>query len=236
MAFATQNPTARESFPDSRILSVLSNTGRSDGELREAGIVRAQAGRLAVPTGRLILCDLTVDIAEAPSFVRTIDPGDYSVDVYLYDGSAEGRDWGTRVGLAELKIATGTPVRWDLAKLTDDGASPWIENFSHPIFIDSAKACFIDVETRDAIVAAQIDSGTPGKDYVLDVLHGSVAYALLIVPAIAHQLRFDPKQNLVAFETGFGDGTYRAFWGFDTEDRLVSLVVDFDVMPPREDS
>jgi hypothetical protein len=36
--------------------------------------------------------------------------------------------------------------------------------------------------------------------------------------------------NLIAFSSGWGDGCYASFFGYDAHDKLVGLVTDFQVL------
>ncbi len=36
--------------------------------------------------------------------------------------------------------------------------------------------------------------------------------------------------NIVLFHSGFGDGRYASYWGFDAANRLVCLITDFEVL------
>jgi hypothetical protein len=37
--------------------------------------------------------------------------------------------------------------------------------------------------------------------------------------------------NIVAFDSGYGDGIYASFFGYDAQDRPVCLITDFEVLP-----
>ena len=39
------------------------------------------------------------------------------------------------------------------------------------------------------------------------------------------------EANLIAFSSGWGDGGYASFWGYDEKDNITSLVTDFALFP-----
>jgi hypothetical protein len=39
-----------------------------------------------------------------------------------------------------------------------------------------------------------------------------------------------PDQNVIMFQSGFGDGFYSAYWGLDDKGQVCSLVIDFAVI------
>jgi Protein of unknown function (DUF4241) len=41
--------------------------------------------------------------------------------------------------------------------------------------------------------------------------------------------------NIVAFTSGFGDGAYACYFGYDKDNEVVCLLTDFDVFFPEED-
>lgn len=42
---------------------------------------------------------------------------------------------------------------------------------------------------------------------------------------------FGAHGNMIAFQTGFGDGFYGSYWGYDAAGEIVALVADFAVLP-----
>jgi len=40
----------------------------------------------------------------------------------------------------------------------------------------------------------------------------------------------DTRLNVVMFSSGYSDGFYASYWGFDADDNVVCLVTDFNVL------
>lgn len=206
--------------PSAETLSALAYTDCSDSELAVRHVEREAVCNLSCPTGAVVGCDpgLILDFPE-PAFARRLPPGDYPVGVYIMHRD----DWGPRIALAELRIADRKAARWELA-LTDlppPGRS--IREPQPDYSVDTGKGCFIDAATVEAIGRyAEEHPDGDGNDFIDDViwLDGAAEY----------QPSFDPSLNLVAFSSGFGDGSYSSYWGFDAANETVRLVTSFGVI------
>ncbi|RZI55529.1 MAG: DUF4241 domain-containing protein [Zymomonas sp.] len=209
-------------------LRALKFTDVSDGHLNERGIEREAVCLLACPTGAIVGFD-PVGIFDGayPAFTRRIPPGQHNVVVYIL----QREEWGRHIALAELRIAEGVVADWELA-WTDMPPPEWrnrepLDSYS----VDSAKGCFVDAATIEAIVRDKNEHPNAKLNPVLEELI-ELDGADEVRPA------FDPSLNIVAFSSGFGDGSYSSYWGLDAEGAPVRLVTSFEVLeeamvPPR---
>jgi hypothetical protein len=122
----------------------------SDLELTKLALRRETLGILHLPTGRIVVSDVLVYPDREP-LTRSVSPGNYPVLLYRLNGS------DPRVALAELRLAEGNPVEWQLALVEGQNLAE-LENDSYYGFpVDAGVGAFFDIsalslmDRRDAI-------------------------------------------------------------------------------------
>ena len=186
---------------------------------------RRRIADLVLPTGRLVVCDPLYG-PEAEPFEHTMPTGRFPV----YAIVAKMRD-EVRTAYAVVEFSDIRPHRWEIAHLRGEEPPRW--NADRGGFqVDSTVAAFMDDQTADVLV---------------DVLHYSEDEDEL-ERAIRREFRrnrrsgmqipiadvpVDPRTggNLVAFDADAG--TYVTYLGFDGEERVAMVVLDFEVLEYR---
>ncbi len=198
------------------------------GEARVGGpdgmtVVEAfDAGELGLPTGRLVACDpdrMQGGFPLAP-FARAVPPGRYPVRVCVARFPAGGR----RVALAVLMISGRRPVRFEPAFRADDDPATFEDGEFPAHGVDTGTSCFADARTVEALAARCRD-----RAYLRDVfpgLFGMQTGTFWREDAVDA----DAGLNVIAFPSGFGDGAYASYWGFDALGEPACLVTDFGLL------
>ena len=176
-------------------------------------IVR-KIGELAVPTGAVLACEPVVGY-DGAAFTTRIPVGIYpvilSVAKFKYD---------ERVAYAKLQISEKPSVRWEMAAVSgqDIDSLAADEVFGYPV--DSGTGCFMDAETA-GVFADVID-----EDYA-HLMLGEMDKNYTPTWSWADFKFNGTSGNLITFSTGFGDGVYASYFGFDKDDKIAALVTDF---------
>jgi hypothetical protein len=167
-------------------------------------------GELKLPTGRIVACDpFTTDFASANEPLAGAAPtGVFPVEVAL----ATYGNGDTRVACVRVRFADEPAVRWQ-----DPGQPDQLDTAQGPTSgygVDTGTGCFFDAAAvgavdSDAWLAAMEATQVPTWGWHVDEL---------------------ATANVVMFSTGFGDGIYASYWGFDAAGRVVELVTDFRVL------
>jgi hypothetical protein len=174
-----------------------------------------QIAVLKLPTGRVLASDPLTTSFENPGspLARAAPTGEFPVEVAL--ARFEGGD--TRLACARVRFAEPrrAAVRWEVARF--EGQEPpgpdrvvgYRVDAGMGSFFDAAARARVDETTRQAWLAAADDKETAAWTWHEAPLAGA---------------------NVVMFSTGWGDGFYLSYWGFDAADQLVELVTDFEVL------
>ncbi|UYQ65727.1 DUF4241 domain-containing protein [Streptomyces peucetius] len=174
----------------------------------------AGAGLLSLPTGSVIAGDpCTID--DALPFTVTVPPGDYPVLISTMRWEGDG--WG-ETPAAMLRILDKPAARWELALRPGEDARLLGSGEFYGFGVDSGTACFLDASGRDTlpkIFEQQLTEWEADRDSctVSDPASGI---------------------NLIAYLSGYGDGSYPVWIGRDAEGAVTCFVADMLVLHNAE--
>jgi hypothetical protein len=172
-------------------------------------------GTLDVPSGRLVACDpFTTEFAPpSPGFARTAPTGVFPVEVAI----ARFENGDQRIACARVRFASPDEraVKWEPA--FGEGQGPFEDGSLPGYGVDAGTGCFFDC-------AAVGDVGETDPDEWL------VAFQANQVDTWSWHVTAPEKASVILFSSGFGDGIYTSYWGFDASGAIVELVTDFEVL------
>jgi hypothetical protein len=160
--------------------------------------------------GELELADGRVVVCDPQDrgvpLARRLAPGRYPVQLRVAD--LGGRDERTAAVL--LRAGDEPPVRWE-----PDG---------HGLSVDSATGCLAGPHALAALHAGD----------ALDALVEARGQTERSTWCWANHA-VGPDGNVIAFATGYGDGSYPVFWGLGADSGPVCLLVDLRMLDARHD-
>jgi hypothetical protein len=202
-------------------------------EIAGKKVDRLEIGTVSLPSGEIIVCDPLVCLSETPPYFKTVPAGEYAVVLAVLapdDGDC------ARYAAARVRFSDTEAVRYEealtgsetLSKVNEAG-----EGFG--FCVDAGMACICDAKARAAYLVFEKDWESRAEEN--DDLYGDYFEGLLIANAEAH-----PKYQrdggdwlnwqipgtdyrIPIFASGFGDGVYPVWFGFDADDNICSLVV-----------
>ncbi|AZN96968.1 DUF4241 domain-containing protein [Mesorhizobium sp. M9A.F.Ca.ET.002.03.1.2] len=180
----------------------------SDAEMEEREITVTTIGDLELPTGEIVACDPLITGLGRPAFSRKVKPGRYPLMLLQAQG---------RIAAAVLRFSPGLPVHWELATFDRDRPQAYKSQFFEFI-VDNAVATFMD----KSVLALMTDQ---------EELDGYLADVAWSIDGFGMDNPIDGNPlNVAMFDTGFGDGAYRSFWGLDAAGEPLLLMTDFEVL------
>lgn len=201
-------------------------------------------GRISFPTGAVVVADpFTALSAESAPYYAAVPTGTYDVEVaVLCDPDEEAHDAAVRVrfgngpAVTHLEALTGSE---DLNSLqTEEGES----YFGFPV--DAGMACICDAAARNAYLhfVRQWEQTHPEGDLYRDFFvplleqertnapkhrHGCGDYLDLVIPG--------SQLHMPIFPSGYGDGVYPVYFGYNARGQICELVVQFIDIEPESD-
>lgn len=189
-----------------------------------ARLKRHNIGELVVPTGNIVACDPFV-FSESPAFTLQLAPGRYPVIL-----NVATFDTDQRVAYAALKIAEGEPQHWEMALLPGQDVSSLEADHFFCYGVDSGTGSLMDVLAAQALTK-KMDAD---EDY-FQTLIAELDKTYVHTWSWANvEMDPDTHANLITFSSGWGDGCYGSYFGFDEAHNPLLLVTDFGVFVDEE--
>ncbi len=173
-------------------------------------------GELVISTGQVVACDPFVSPDTKP-FQMMISPGRYPV---LASVASFAKENDQRIAYVLLRLSTQEPVRWELATQAGQDISSLEEGqfFGDPV--DFGIACLMDNEAGLEL-QRRFDTDRSYAESLMKDFSTHEALNVVLNPLTG--------ANVIMFTSGWGDGIYASYWGYDALDRPVCLITDFDL-------
>jgi hypothetical protein len=192
-----------------------------------------QIGKLILTSGRIIPCDPLIGPDTRYHLKKNVKPGHYPVIVSVADFQPAG---DTRFACATLRFSDALTVKWEIALINEPDPNQTDDRTHYGV--DAGTGCFVDWDAAQILedlfpvedefeefcdrMLAEMDKNSFGK-------HLTAGWANM-------QVSDDTEANIIAFSSGWGDGGYASFWGYDEAGNLTSLVTDFALFAKNEET
>ena len=197
---------------------------------------KVNIGELYLPTGEIVASD-PFYMKDVEPFSTKVTSGTYPVEVLIF--MVEENHY--RVAFAKIKFSESPAIRWELA-VTGNVTQAQLDSLETDEFfgygVDAGLGCFADAETARIFndVMSRYDKEHPDGNYYEDIL------AAEFTRSSQHPFSSDggdwnnhfpkkgDKHNVIIFSSGWGDGAYATYWGFDPAGKVFELITDFGVV------
>jgi len=186
--------------------------------VKDMTLTHRQVGELLLPTGQLVACDPFVS-PEMEPFSLPLPQGRFPVILSVADIATD-----QRVAYATLRFGQSSPIAWDMMTVGDQDTSTLKEDecFGYPV--DAGTGCFMD---RSA--GRVLNDRTKEQNAFFETMIAEMDKTYRHTWSWLDMSFGDA--NLIAFSSGYGDGMYATYVGFDTDGQVTVVVTDFSVIP-----
>ncbi|RAJ77387.1 uncharacterized protein DUF4241 [Chitinophaga dinghuensis] len=189
----------------------------SESGARNCTFYTVNPGQLKITSGQLIACDPFILDLESP-FSTVFPTGEFPVQL----GVAKFED-DERVAFARIKFSEEQPVSWNMALCEGDDISTLKADEIFGYGVDAGTGAFMDITA-----AEELDEFLQEKDDNYDQLTEEME------KTYAHTrswMMWNGKAaNAAFFSSGWGDGFYGSYIGYDAGGNICRLVTDFGVV------
>lgn len=178
---------------------------------------RIDIGKLNVVKGQIIACDPFLFDDDKP-FDTLFPVGKFPIEL-----AVATIDDDERVGFARIKFSANPPVRWTIAVTADQDVSELKDEEIFGYGVDSGTGCFMDLSAAEKY-SDYIDHQSDNFNIIIDEMEASYKHT-------RSWLLWDREGfNVAMFSTGWGDGLYATYIGYDNENSVCRLVTDFGLL------
>lgn len=193
-----------------------------------------EVGRVDIKSGHVVVADPLCYLAMGkyrPTLEKDIPNGTYPAEVSICGNEMVG----LRMCTTRLKIKDTKAVRYELAKPVPETAAMVSKDgvvwTGYPV--DAGMTCFIDAKGADEF-GEWVDNWhkeNKGKNHYDDYFAALFAESYKKLPAYQREdgdfiewTNPDTNERMVMVSSGFGDGFYQCFWGYDESGEVCELV------------
>jgi hypothetical protein len=185
-------------------------------------------GAMEIASGRVLLVDPFLMSTHDQCLALAVPLGRHPVDLAVADAGESGQ----RVALARLLLSTAQPVRWEMAVTDEQDVATLNGDQVFGYDVDAGAGAFVD-----AAVPAWLETEYPSADFDRystlqddwQTRGEAMAESLGIPYGFALIERLGPGEAAM-FSSGWGDGHYASWVGYDADDLPAAIVTDFAVI------
>jgi hypothetical protein len=200
--------------------------------LQAVTISTHQIAELIVTSGRIIACDPLIGADTRYYFQKTITPGRYPVVVSVADFQPIG---DTRLACAMLRISNEPTAHWEVATMNEPDPAQTEQRTAYGV--DAGTGCFVDSDAAHIIQELfpnEVEFEEFCDQVIMKMKKNSLGKYSLAAAWADIQVSEAVDANMIAFSSGWGDGGYASFWGYDARGTLTGLVTDFALFPSND--
>ena len=201
-----------------------------------------EIGTVHFPTGRIFACDPIMDLREALPFFQTVPAGTYPVTICV----VPSEDYGDRYACVKVTITDQKPVRYDLAMIGDEDLDEELEEDEFfGFFVDAGMGCVADLKTQEAFQAywaqrqQEEEDIDPYNDLFCELLEENYQLHPKYQRSSGDWLNWTVPGtdcNLPIFASGWGDGVYPCYFGYDADGAVCGFyLLFFDIEEENEE-
>ena len=199
----------------------------------DQGVDVLDIGAVHFPTGTIFACDPLVELEDARPFLQTIPAGTYPVKICV----VPSEQYGDRYACIKVAVHAGKPVRYDLGMVGNENLDEEPNEGEFFGFgVDAGMGCIADIQTQAAF--REYWAKRMEEDPDID------PYNDLFCDLLEENFRQNPKYqreggdwlnwtvpgtdcSLPLCASGWGDGCYPVYFGYDAEDNVCAVYVQF---------
>ncbi|GAO41399.1 hypothetical protein FPE01S_01_04110 [Flavihumibacter petaseus NBRC 106054] len=174
-----------------------------------------EIGELKLPSGRIVACD-NVNSFHAKPFVQQFPTGQFPVQLAIAKIATD-----ERVAYARVRFTNEPVTKWEYALLGGQAPMPIGGKQIYGYGVDAGTGMFLDEKAN--IEFNQLYDKDPDiyNQVFVDIMERNYR------PTWSYLIHSYGHYNLAAFSTGYGDGTYSTFVGYDNKGKICQLLTDF---------
>lgn len=190
-------------------------------------------GIIHFPSGTILACDPLVELEDALPFLQTVPAGSYPIRICV----VPSEKYGNRYACVKVEISKEKPIRYELGVIGNEDLDEELEDDDYfGFFVDAGMGCVADIKSQEAFKKywetrlekdPDID---PYNDLFCDLLEENAKEHPEYQESHGDWVNWtipDTEYNIPIFSSGWGDGCYPVYFGYDERDGICAIYIHF---------
>ena len=205
----------------------------TEKKIGNAQVDTLDIGTVHFPTGTILACDPLVELGEALPFIQTVPAGTYPVTICVVPSET----YGDRYACVKVAISNNKPVRYEMGMVGAENLDEELqEDEFFGFFVDAGMGCIADLKAQEAFKAyweqreMEDESIDPYNDLFCDLLEENFQAHPQYQRDGGDWLNWTVPGtdcNIPIFASGWGDGVYPCYFGYDAEGNVCGMYIRF---------
>lgn len=205
----------------------------TEKKIGNAQVDTLDIGTVHFPTGTILACDPLVELGEALPFIQTVPAGTYPVTICVVPSET----YGDRYACVKVAISNNKPVRYEMGMVGAENLDEELqEDEFFGFFVDAGMGCIADLKAQEAFKAyweqreMEDESIDPYNDLFCDLLEENFQAHPKYQRDGGDWLNWTVPGtdcNIPIFASGWGDGVYPCYFGYDAEGNVCGVYIRF---------
>ena len=205
----------------------------TEEKIGNAQVDTLDIGTVHFPTGTILACDPLVELGEALPFIQTVPAGTYPVTICVVPSET----YGDRYACVKVAISNNKPVRYEMGMVGAENLDEELqEDEFFGFFVDAGMGCIADLKAQEAFKAyweqreMEDESIDPYNDLFCDLLEENFQAHPQYQRDGGDWLNWTVPGtdcNIPIFASGWGDGVYPCYFGYDAEGNVCGVYIRF---------
>ena len=205
----------------------------TQNKIGEMAVDTIEIGDVSLPTGEILACDPLVELGEAKAYIQKTPVGKYPVRIAV----VPSEDYGDRYACVKVEFSKNTPVVYELAvtgeeEKMDEAAEDEYYGFG----VDAGMGCVADKKSQDKYIKYwnKLEEDGEADDPYDDIFEELLAESAQQFPKYqrtggdwANWTIPGTELNIPIFASGWGDGDYPCYFGYDEKGELCGFYILF---------
>ncbi|MBO4233940.1 DUF4241 domain-containing protein [Riemerella anatipestifer] len=181
-------------------------------------------GMIHLSSGELVACDPLITPDKEP-FSFTFPKGEFAVLIHKEQAS-------NCIAYVEIAFSEETVSKWELAVCNGQNIKDLKEDEIFGFPVETGMGCLMDKDTQKYLNQLEIELFQKKGDDFMGIYeeffhthffdeNGAIDQFASLIPNKQH------KNNIIAFETGYGEGFYASYIGFNESHQPVKIISEF---------
>lgn len=194
-----------------------------DPQLGDVRVRQVEIGEIVLSSGQVVACDPSNLVWDAIPFARAVPPGRYPATLCITD-VRDQPNFDRRVACALVRLTPEKPSTWQLALRPGQDVSGLPAGKFFGYSVDAGMGCFVDSKAFEALSKDAVEKLYEDRVFAeIEKSGGEQNWWSITINETT-------GDNLLFFDSGFGDGAYPSFWGLDRTGKPCRLVTDFGIL------